>query len=198
VTDKTENKIKIDFGCGELTDEKLKRYARYLGGYNPEEYIKLDVKDAAGVDIVYACGSSLPFKAECVDEIICIHVLEHIADLEPVLKELRRILKPGGILRIWVPHCFSPIAFGAVNHVRYFTYETFYMFDKRHSQAYEFDFHFRFVTSRMQVFRRWYSPNFLDRLLERAINFDQRRGERLLKILPYKDWEVYTELRKES
>jgi hypothetical protein len=72
------------------------------------------------------------------------------------------------------------------------------MFDKRHTQAYEFDVHFRFVTSRMQVFRRWYSPNFLDRLFERTINFNQRRGERLLKILPYKDWEVYTELLKES
>ena len=198
MTDKTGKEIKIDFGCGELTDEKLSRYARYLGTYDPEEYVKLDVKSADGVDIVYGIGTPLPFKTECADEIICIHVLEHIRDLEPVLKELHRILKPGGKIRIWVPHCFSPVAFGAVNHVRYFTYETFLMFDKRHSQAYEFDFHFEFVSSRMQVFRRWYVPNFLDRLLERAINANQRRGERFLKILPYKDWEVYTELLKQS
>ena len=151
-----------------------------------------------GVDIVYRGGGSLPFKTECVDEIICIHVLEHVTDLEPLLKEMHRILKPGGKLRIWVPHCFSPIAYGMFSHVRYFTYETFYQFDKSHGISYEFDFHFKFVKSHMQVLRRWYSPSLLDRLLERVINFNQRRGERLLKVCPYKDWEVYTELQKES
>ncbi len=190
-------KVRVDFGCGELTDEKRRRYARYLGEYNPDDYLKIDVTQAAGVDLVYAAGEPLPLATESIDEIICIHVLEHIRELEPVLKELHRVLKPGGTLRIWVPHCFSPVAFGAVNHVHFFTYETFFMFDTRHSQTYEFDFHFTFVRSRMQVFRRWYSPHAIDRFFEWAINANQRQGERFLKILPYKDWEVYTELQKE-
>jgi SAM-dependent methyltransferase len=198
VSEITERKTKIDFGCGELTDGKVKRYASCLGSYNPEEYIKIDAKAVQGVDIVYRSGP-LPFKTECVDEIICIHVLEHVTDLEALLKEMHRVLKPGGKLRIWVPHCFSPSAFGMPSHVRYFTYETFLPFDKSHDMSYEFDFHFKFVKSRMQVVRRWYyPPSLLDRLFERAINFNQRRGERFLKVLPYKDWEVYTELQKES
>jgi SAM-dependent methyltransferase len=195
--DDREKKIKIDFGCGELTTEKIERYERYLGSYNPKEYAKVDAKAVPGVDIVYRGGTSLPFKTECVDEIICIHVLEHVINLEPLMKEFHRILKPGGKLRIWVPHCFSPSAFGMPSHVRYFTYETFCPFDKSHGMSYEFDFHFKFVTSRMQVVRRWDSLSLLDKLFERAINYNQRRGERFLKVLPYKDWEVYTELQKE-
>jgi hypothetical protein len=48
----------------------------------------------------------------------------------------------------------------------------------------------------MQIFRRWYKPNLADKYLEKLINLNQRKGERFLKILPYKEWEVYSELRK--
>ena len=49
----------------------------------------------------------------------------------------------------------------------------------------------------MQIFRRWYKVKWFDKILESLINRRQRKGERFLKILPYKEWEVYTELRKE-
>lgn len=48
----------------------------------------------------------------------------------------------------------------------------------------------------MQVFRRWYTPRFPDRVLEAIINKNQSRGQRLLKILPYKEWEIHFQLRK--
>ncbi len=188
-------RVKVDFGCGKLTDEKIALYSRCLGNYNPDEYIKVDAKDLPGVDVIYR-GGPLPFAPESKDEVICIHVLEHIRDLEFIMREFHRVLKPGGTLRIWVPHCFSPSAFGMPTHVRYFTFETFTPFAAQSDMAYEYDFHFEFVTSRMQVVRRYFSPTFLDRFLERAINHNQKRGERFLKVLPYKDWEVYTELRK--
>ena len=98
------------------------------------------------------------------------------------------------LIKIWVPHCFSPTAFGDSTHVRFFTFETFKQFDNQGS--YYYDFYFGFVRSKMQIFRRWYQTNFFDRFLEILINLNQRRGERFLKILPYKEWEVYSELRK--
>ncbi|MGZ4852907.1 MAG: class I SAM-dependent methyltransferase [Halobacteriota archaeon] len=195
--DKAAPRVKVDFGCGTLTEGKIALYSRCLGSYDPDEYVKVDAKDIPGVDVVYR-GGALPFEPESVDEIICIHVLEHVQDLESIMKEFHRILKPGGHLRIWVPHCFSPSAFGMPTHVRYFTFETFTPFDEQSDMAYEYDFHFKFVTSRMQVVRRYYSPTLLDRFLERAINYHQKQGERFLKVLPYKDWEVYTELQKTS
>lgn len=189
---------KIDIGAGKLNEVKIERYTRYLGDYDPQEYIGVDKAKLPGVDVVCDITQGLPFKNETVDEIICIHVLEHIQmqNLEFVMKEFHRVLKPAGTLKIWVPHCFSPVAFGAFSHCHHFTYETFWQFDERHPGSYEFDFHFKFIKSRMQLIRRWYKPNIFERFLEKAINYRQRQGERFLKILPYKDWEVYTELRK--
>lgn len=124
----------------------VERYARCLGSYNPEEYIKVDAKNVPGVDIVYRGGNSLPFESESADEIICIHVLEHVQALEPDTEARRKT--------IWVPHCFSPSAFGMPTHVRHFTDATFLPFDESHGMRYEFDFHVKFAKSRVQVTRR--------------------------------------------
>jgi ubiquinone/menaquinone biosynthesis C-methylase UbiE len=187
---------RLDIGCGKLDEVKIQRYQRYLGNYVPQEYTGVDRVKLPGVDVVCDITQGLPFEDETVDEIICIHVLEHIKNLEFVMREFRRILKRGGVLRIWVPHCFSPGAFGDSTHVRFFTFETFLQFDAGHPQSYYFDFHFKFIKSRMQLLRRWYKPNIVERFLEKVINWKQRQGERFLKILPYKDWEVYFELMK--
>lgn len=188
---------KLDIGCGKLDKVKIERYKRYLGDYHPQEYIGVDRVKLRGVDIVCNITEGLPFENETVDEVVCIHILEHVQDLESVMREFHRVLKSEGALKIWVPHCFSPGAFGDSTHCRFFTFETFTQFDKKSTASYYYDFHFKFIKSRMQVLRRWYEPSVLDRFLEKLINWKQRQGERFLKILPYKDWEIYTELRKE-
>jgi len=188
--------IRLDIGCGKLNSGKIKIYRRYLGKYIPKDYLGVDIVQLPGVDIVCDIEKGLPFKDESVNEIICIHVLEHVENLESVMKEFHRVLKPGGVIRIWVPHCFSASAFGLSTHKRFFTYETFLQFDKQHPLSYEFTIHFKFIRSYMQLLRRWYQPNLFEKFLERMINWKQRWGERFLKILPYKEWEVYSELKK--
>ena len=175
-------KIILDIGCGK--DKKVK------------DAIGLDKAMLPAVDIVCDIAMGIPIKENVVDEIYCSHVLEHIRDLEGMMAEFHRILKAGGLLRIWVPHCFSAVAFGDMTHCRYFTYETFLQYDKLHPKSYYHKFHFRFLFSRMQLVRNWYKPNLFERFLEKIINYNQRIGERFLKCLPYKDWEVYTELKK--
>lgn len=65
-----------------------------------------------GVDLVEAPGvvqadiaKGLPFDDASVDAIWSSHFLEHLADVEviPVLKECKRVLRPGGKLEICVP-----------------------------------------------------------------------------------------------
>ena len=40
---------------------------------------------------------------DCVDVVLCSHVLEHVRDVDKVLSELRRVLAPGGHLLLQVP-----------------------------------------------------------------------------------------------
>ncbi|MDC1152554.1 methyltransferase domain-containing protein [Nitrospinaceae bacterium] len=190
-------KVRIDLGAGRLDSNKVVRYKRYIDeSYDPSDYFAIDKHSLPGIKIVCDFTEGIPLKDNSVDELICIHVLEHIFDLKSMMKELHRVLKNEGVLKIWVLHCFSPTAFGDSTHVRFFTFETFKQFDKQNQGSYYYDFYFGFVRSKMQIFRRWYQTNFFDRFLEILINLNQRRGERFLKILPYKEWEVYSELRK--
>jgi len=76
-----------------------------------------------------------PFKDNSIDEINACHVLEHLNEPFTIMKELHRILKPNGKLRIQVPHfsrgmthsqhskCFSlafPLYFDKTYHGGYF------------------------------------------------------------------------------
>ncbi|MBT5027104.1 MAG: class I SAM-dependent methyltransferase [Nitrospinaceae bacterium] len=126
--------IRIDLGGGKLDQNKIARYKRYLGeNYNPHDYLAADLTPLSGVKVVCDINQGLPFRNGSVDELICIHVLEHIGDLRRVMKEIHRVLKSGGVFRVWVPHCFSPIAFGDSTHVRFFTFETLQQFGKKKS-----------------------------------------------------------------
>ncbi|MBU2646420.1 class I SAM-dependent methyltransferase [bacterium] len=49
---------------------------------------------------------SLPFADNTFDKVICSEVLEHIPDYRSVLKEIRRVMKPGGIFAASVPRFF--------------------------------------------------------------------------------------------
>jgi ubiquinone/menaquinone biosynthesis C-methylase UbiE len=55
---------------------------------------------------VQASGLRLPFADHTFDKVICAEVLEHIPDYPAMLKEIRRVLKPGGVLAASVPRWF--------------------------------------------------------------------------------------------
>lgn len=50
-----------------------------------------------------ADGGRLPFDDDSFDRVICSEVLEHIPDYRGVIRELNRVLKPGGMLAVSVP-----------------------------------------------------------------------------------------------
>lgn len=86
-----DGKVLVHIGCGKI---------------NSPEFINIDAQPYSHVHIVTDDISSLPdIKSETVDLVYMCHILEHFKkrEIEKVLKESKRILRKGGILRISVP-----------------------------------------------------------------------------------------------
>lgn len=54
--------------------------------------------------IIVAAGEHLPYPDASFDVVTCLDVLEHVQDTEQVLREIKRVLRPGGVLLTSVPN----------------------------------------------------------------------------------------------
>jgi SAM-dependent methyltransferase len=79
----------VDVGCGQRPYEHL------FAGYDCE-YLGVDWEHRPGVDLV-ASGDDLPIESASIDVVICSQVLEHVENPNAVVKEMHRVLKPGGL-----------------------------------------------------------------------------------------------------
>lgn len=52
----------------------------------------------------YADATNLPFDDECFDAVVTFETIEHVLDGDKFLSEMRRVLKPGGILLCSTPN----------------------------------------------------------------------------------------------
>ncbi len=109
----------LDVGCG--TGRHLLELSRYPGALVGLDasfddlrkmlyMFKLTAHErpiAADVRIVQGAGEQLPFSDEFFRQVICTETLEHVPDDREVLRELVRVLQPGGVLVISVPDEYS-------------------------------------------------------------------------------------------
>ena len=96
-------KTVLDVGCaGGFMSEALDARGAAVTGIDPAE----DAIAAAQAhaqqgsrDIRYdvGVGEALPYADESFDAVVCVDVLEHVADLEQVIREIARVMKPGGL-----------------------------------------------------------------------------------------------------
>lgn len=75
---------------------------RKLNGIRTLNYITTDYEQSPIVQYHYDI-TALELASETVDYIICYHVLEHIPSDHEAIKELYRVLKPGGQLIVQTP-----------------------------------------------------------------------------------------------
>lgn len=70
-------------------------------------YTSLDVEGGAGKpDITIRPGEKWPVEDNAFDAILCNQVIEHVRDLDFVLSEIFRVLKPGGTLILSIPFLY--------------------------------------------------------------------------------------------
>lgn len=92
----------LDLGCagGFMAEALTKRGANVTGIDPASRAIEAAKAHAAntGAQIQYdvGVGEDLPYDAAQFDAVVCVDVLEHVADLGLVLAEVTRVLKPGG------------------------------------------------------------------------------------------------------
>lgn len=98
-----QGKAVLDLGCaGGFLAEALDDRGAHVTGIDPaEKAISAARQHAkqAGRDISYdvGVGEALPYDDASFDAVACVDVLEHVADLDQVLREVARVLKPGGL-----------------------------------------------------------------------------------------------------
>ena len=93
----------LDLGCaGGFMAEALAARGARVAGIDPAGQAiaaaRAHARDA-GYDIAYdvGVGEALPYADAVFDAVVCVDVLEHVADLEKVLTEVARVLRPGGL-----------------------------------------------------------------------------------------------------
>ena len=90
----------LDVGCGSKPYEQLFS--------NADRYIGVDIK-VSGHDHInskidhFYDGKTLPFDDQYFDCVVCFEVLEHVFNLDELLSEIYRVLKPNGMFLISIP-----------------------------------------------------------------------------------------------
>jgi len=119
-------------------------------------WVNLDHRDLPGVDVVHDLESHpLPFEDGEFAEILCRDVLEHL-EYMPLMGEIHRILAPGGVLRVRVPHHSSVNNYADPTHRHFFSIRTFDFFVEGSPlrKDYLFDYAFSEVRSRKLTFEK--------------------------------------------
>lgn len=114
----------IDLGCGHQKEPGS---------------VGLDNAVLPGVDVVHdLLELPYPFEDESAETIYLKHVLEHfiLSDIQRILAEVYRILKPGGMVDIRLPHAFCVAAWADPTHKSAFTFGSGKFFDAQSPKAY--------------------------------------------------------------
>jgi SAM-dependent methyltransferase len=101
--------VLLDIGCGDgaLLYAHRRRFNTLIGLEYSTERLRQAESNLAGLDVVLCQGSAeslREIKAESVDRIVTSDVVEHIPDIYAAVKEMHRVLRPGGLLVMNTPN----------------------------------------------------------------------------------------------
>lgn len=111
--------IKINFGCG------LRKI---------DEFLNIDNRPEVNPDLVVDITEKLPWEDDSIDVIRAHDILEHIpiGKVVPLIEEVCRVLKAGGIFEVFVPSTDGRGAFQDPNHVSFWNRNSFMYYTVDH------------------------------------------------------------------
>ncbi len=104
VVESWEGKRVLDIGCGGgFMSEALAKQGAIVTGIDPSDLAieaarKHAQSEGLKIDYQIGTGETLPFASASFDYVVIVDVLEHVKSVSCVINEIRRVLKPGGIL----------------------------------------------------------------------------------------------------
>lgn len=102
---------RLNFGCG----KDIKK-----------GYMNADIIRKNGIDASFDFNRfPYPLKTNTFDSVYSSNVIEHLDNIPRVMKELHRIIKPNGVIRIIVPYYNCYGAYNDVTHKHYFSHKAF-------------------------------------------------------------------------
>jgi len=115
--DSFQGKSVLDVGCGYNGLIFYLNMAGFRVGLEPLAFQIKDlcpVPNKQAVSIVCGVGEALPFREDTFDIVICDNALDHGMSPRAWIREIKRCLKPGGVLYMRVNTFDSPIVPGKV------------------------------------------------------------------------------------
>jgi 2-polyprenyl-3-methyl-5-hydroxy-6-metoxy-1,4-benzoquinol methylase len=110
----------LNLGCGEDIRE----------GWDNQDYTNFK-----GVNLVFDLESKdWPIEDNTYDFILCNHIIEHVQDIWGMFNNLHRVCKPGGIIKIEVPHYSLNAAFTQIDHKHYFGLDSLSILEEKDFQ----------------------------------------------------------------
>jgi len=153
-----------------------------------DEIIGLDREKGEGIDVVCDLEKgTLPFKDSEFDLVVASHVLEDLSHSSffSIMEELKRIMKTGALLKIWIPNGSSHQFYNNPSHRHGFGIGSFrtlgFIVEKKE---------FRFTFTHQPVRWAW-----LNAVFNPLLNLWQGFTE---KFIPFVPDELYFELRCEK
>jgi SAM-dependent methyltransferase len=100
--------LNVGMGGYPFVDIELKKKGFSVTGIEYSESLtvlaqKVSIHQGSPVQGIVADGVNLPFGDGCFEACLCSETVEHVPDDAAVIREIYRILKPGGILLFTVP-----------------------------------------------------------------------------------------------
>ena len=110
-----------------------------------EGFVNLDLVAMPGVDVAASLGSApLPFRDGAFGVVVCRDILEHV-DVVPAMRDVHRIIAPGGIVVVSAVHFTSRNLYVDPTHIRGFSVRTIEFFARGDERGWRRPYYFDFA-----------------------------------------------------